>query len=169
MDQQNDINLAVWDGASWGNQHVFSTPVPQYKCFDIAYESQSGNALVVGSYDGTTLVRHNIWNGAEWLYATPQPAFNIAGGQVSLVTMASCPGNDDILIATVDTNNNIRIVHWDGSSFNDQGEIAWDSSTIQYGVAQIVYETLSGDALIMWGRSAVNNISVSAGSEAYSV
>jgi hypothetical protein len=58
----------------------------------------------------------------------------------------------------VDTNNNIRIVHCDCSSFNDQGEIVWDSSTIQYGVAQIVYETMSGDALILWGRSAVNNI-----------
>ena len=158
MDEENDINLAVWDGTSWGNSHVFSTPVPQYKCFDIAYESQSGDALVVGRYDGTTLVRYNVWNGAEWLHATPQPAYNIAGGEVSLVTMASCPGNDDILIATVDTNNNIRIVHWDGGSFNDQGEIVWDSSTVQYGVAQIVYETLSGDALILWGRNQVNNI-----------
>ena len=72
IDGNDDINLAVWDGTSWGNPHVFSQNGDKtYKCFDIAYESQSGEALVVGRYDGTTTVRYNIWDGSGWLHATP--------------------------------------------------------------------------------------------------
>jgi hypothetical protein len=158
IDGLDDINLAVWDGLSWGNPHVFSQNARKvYKCFDVAYESQSGDALVVGRYDGTTMVRYNVWDGTAWLHATPQPAFNLAGGPATLVTMASCPGNDDILIATVNTAFDIRLVHWDGNAFHDQGEIVLDASNRDYGVVQIVYETQSGDALVLWGKDGVNN------------
>jgi K319-like protein len=159
IDGQDDINLVVWDGASWGNPHTLGQDANKnHKCFDIAYESQSGDALVVGRTDVTTMVRYNVWDGTSWLHATAQPAFSIAGGVVKLVTMASCPGNDDILIATVDSNDDIRVVHWDGNAFHDQGGIVWDASTQDYGVVQIVYETQSGDALVVWGEAGVNTI-----------
>ena len=55
LDSNDDINLAVWKGAAWGNQQTFTnTADSNYKCFDIAYESQSGDALVVGRYDATS-------------------------------------------------------------------------------------------------------------------
>ena len=117
IDGQDDINLAVWDGSSWGNPHVFSlNGAKDYKCFDIAYESQSGDALVVGRYDATTTVRYNIWDGSGWLHAQSQPAFTLAGGELTLVTMASCPGNDEILIAVVTSLGEIQLVRWNGSA-----------------------------------------------------
>jgi hypothetical protein len=151
IDGQNDINLAVWDGLSWGNPHIFSQNADQnFKCFDVAYESQSGNALVVGRYDATTTVRYNVWDGTAWLHATPQPAFTLADGALRLVTMASCPGNDDILIATVNWNNDLQLFRWDGAAFTDLGVIEDSTATDKHGVAQIVYEQQSGDALIIW-------------------
>ncbi len=157
LDSNDDINLAVWDGTSWGNSHTFTANAEMtYKDFDIAYESQSGNALVVGRYDGSTTVRYNVWDGTAWLHAAAQPAFNIASGALRLVTMASCPGNDDILIATVSWNNELQLFRWDGTAFPDLGVLEGSTDTDKHGIAQIVYEQQSGDALILWAaRGAI--------------
>jgi hypothetical protein len=151
IDSNDDIQMTVWDGTAWGNQLAFTNNADRnYKSFDIAYESQSGDALVVGRYDATTTVRYNIWDGTAWVHVTAQPAFNLASGALSLVTMASCPGNDDILIATVNWNNDLQLFRWNGSAFTDLGTIASSTQTDEYGVVQIVYEQQSGDALVIW-------------------
>ncbi|MGD8992591.1 MAG: hypothetical protein PVI00_14135, partial [Desulfobacterales bacterium] len=157
LDSNDDIKLAVWDGTSWGNSHTLTANAEMnYKCFDIAYESQSGNALVVGRYDGTTTVRYNVWDGTAWLSASAQPAFNLASGALRLVTMASCPGNDDILIATVSWNNELQLFRWNGAAFTDLGVIEGSTDTDKHGIAGIVYEQQSGDALILWAaRGAI--------------
>ncbi|MGD8262131.1 MAG: hypothetical protein PVG70_03285 [Desulfobacterales bacterium] len=157
IDSNDDIQFMVWDGTAWGYQLSFATNAEMnYKCFDIAYESQSGNALVVGRYDGSTMVRYNVWDGTAWLYASAQPAFNLASGALRLVTMASCPGNDDILIATVNWNNELQLFRWNGAAFTDLGVIESSTDTDKHGIAQIVYEQQSGDALILWAaRGAV--------------
>jgi hypothetical protein len=154
IDGQDDINLAVWDGTSWGNPHVFSTvnAGTDYKRFDIAYESQSGRALVVGRYDDTTTVRYNIWDGTGWLHATAQPAFNLAGGAARSVVMSSCPGNDQILIATVNSLADLQLFLWDGSVFTDLGVIETSTNGYSHGTVEIVYEQQSGDALVIWTR-----------------
>ena len=64
--------------------------------------------------------------------------------------MASCPGNDDILIATVSWDHELKVFHWNGSAFADLGTIESSTQTDEYGVVQIVYEQQSGDALIIW-------------------
>ena len=121
-----------------------------YKRFDIAYESQSGRALVVGRYDDTTTVRYNVWDGTAWLHAAAQPAFNLAGGTARLVVMASCPGNDQILIATVNSLFDLQLFLWNGSAFTDLGIIETSTHNDQPGAVEIVYEQQSGDALVIW-------------------
>jgi hypothetical protein len=151
IDSNDDIQMTVWDGTAWGNQLALTNNADMnYKSFDIAYESQSGDALVVGRYDATTTVRYNVWDGTAWLHVVAQPAFNLASGVLSLVTMASCPGNDDILIATVSWDHQLKVFHWNGSAFADLGTIESSTETDEYGVVQIVYEQQSGDALVIW-------------------
>jgi len=156
LDGNHDISLAVWDGTVWANQNVFTQDaVSDYKCFDIAYESQSGDALVVGRTDATTTMRYNIWDGTAWAHAAAQPAFNLNSGALTLVTMASCPGNDDILIATVNWNHELELFLWNGSAFSSLGTIEISTQTDEYGVVQIVYERQSGDALILWAAEGI--------------
>ncbi len=151
IDGPDDINLVVWDGTSWGNPHTFGQDANNnYKCFDIAYESQSGRALVVGRTDGTATVRYNIWDGTAWIHASAQPAFNLAGGAARLVVMAPCPGNDQILIATVNSLFDLQLFLWNGSVFTDLGVIETSTHSDQPGTVEIVYEQQSGDALVIW-------------------
>ena len=98
----------------------------------------------------TTTVRYNVWDGTAWLHATAQPAFNLAGGAARLVVMASCPGNDQILIATVNSLFDLQLFLWNGSAFTDLGIIETSTHNDQPGAVEIVYEQQSGDALVIW-------------------
>ena len=154
LDNAEDINLAVWNGESWGNLIEFTnnTGSTLYRSFDIAYENLSGDALVVGRYDDGTTIKFNIWNGTAWVFGTPQNAFSIIWGELSYITMASKPNSDEILIAAVNTNNDIKIIQWNGSAFNDLGVIDYNMETNDYGCAAIVYEQQSGTGVILWNH-----------------
>jgi len=154
IDSNSDIKLSVWNGSTWGNQHTFSiTADMNYKCFDIAYESQSGKALVVGRDGSGSAVRYNIWNGTAWAFASPQIAFSISGGTIQDVVMASQPGGDEILIAVVSSLSEIQLVRWNGSSFSALGTIETTSAHNDFRVVEIVYEHQSGDAMVVWSRN----------------
>jgi hypothetical protein len=145
------ITMAVWDGADWGNATTLGANGDRnFKCFDIAYESQSGRALAVGRHDATTTAYFNIWDGTSWIHPTSQPAFDIAGGAIRTVTMASCPGNDHILIATVSWNNVLELFYWNGTTFTNLGIIETSMDSDDFGAIQLVYERQSGDALLIW-------------------
>lgn len=150
IDGVDEVKVAVYNGRTWGNAELFGHGDRTDKCFDIAYESQSGDALVVGRDGINTTLYYNIWDGTSWAFANPQTAINLESGYLRLVTMASCPGNDDILIATVSSHNALQLFGWNGTAFTDLGVIEGNTATANHGVAQIVYERQSGDALILW-------------------
>jgi hypothetical protein len=162
LDSTYHIKLAVWDGSTWGDLSEFSpsTGSAQYQCYDVAYESLSGDALVVGQYDNTGSVRYNVWNGSSWAFGTPQEHSALLAGGInpSYIDMASNPSSDEILIAEVDLTNDLKVVQWDGAAFNDQGEIDADLATDTYGSAEVVYEQQSGDALILWNHKNQDQI-----------
>ena len=124
-----------------------------YKCFDIAYESQSGDALVVGRDGVGSALKYNIWDGSGWAFASPQIAFSVSGGDVRDVVMASQPGGDEILIAVVTSWNEIQLVQWDGSAFSDLGTIETAVAQSDFRVVEIIYEHQSGDAMVVWSRN----------------
>lgn len=155
LDSANDINFAVWDGTTWGNLIEFTQDTGSfvYQCFDIAYENQSGDTLVVGRYDDNQSTRYNIWDGTAWAFATPQEDATLqTGSNLAYIDMASKPNSDEILIAKVDLANDLQVVQWDGAAFNDQGEIDDDMATNGYGSVEVVYEQQSGDALVLWSH-----------------
>jgi hypothetical protein len=153
IDGDDDIKLAVWDGTSWGNSHTFSTDVDKnHKCFDIAYESKSGDALVLGRLGSGTALGYNIWNGSAWAFATPQIAFSLPGGDVQAVVMASQPGGDEILIAVVSSLDDVHLVQWNGSSFNDLVTIETTNAGKGFKMVEVIYEHQSGDAMVVWTR-----------------
>lgn len=145
------ITVAVWDGTAWGNATTLGVNGDRnFKCFDIAYESQSGRTLAVGRHDASTTAYFNIWDGTAWVHPTSQPAFDISGGAIRTVTMASCPGNDHILIATICWNNVLELFYWNGTTFTNLGTIETSMDSDDFGAAVMVYERQSGDALLIW-------------------
>ena len=161
LDSAEDMNLAVWDGTSWGNLIEFTqdTGISWNRCFDIAYENSSGEALMIGRYNGGSSVGYNIWDGNAWVFASPQEDVNLTPqDDLRYLTMASKPRSDEILIGAVQKNTDLKVIQWDGASFNDLGEIETDMAAATYGSAEIVYEQQSGDALILWTKKNATEI-----------
>ena len=151
LDNAFDINFAVWDGTSWGNQIEFTQNAGEsiYRSYDIAYENLSGDALVVGRYDDATAIRYNIWNGTNWAFAPAGVHAGLANDSgVTFLTAASKPNSDEILTAWVQYTNDLWVAQWDGTAFNALGEIDINTAIDKYGTISIAYEQQSGHALI---------------------
>ena len=152
LDDSGGINLAVWNGATWGNLLEFTTDGGHnVKRFDIAYESLSGNALVAGRAGWSTpTLSYTVWDGTSWVHDPPLPGPSSGVNTIRYVVMASDPFSDEILIAVMDWDKDITLFQWDGASFTDLGEIEDDTSQNALQVMDIVYEQQSGDAIIIW-------------------
>jgi len=153
LDGANDITLAVWDGTSWGNQMEFATiSNASFKCFNIAYESQSGDALILGRANTSSTPKYTIWDGTSWLYNPPINSIDTGGSKIRLVVMAANPFTDEILIAIVDWGKRLDLFQWDGNSFTHLGTIENAVKNSTQHIVDVVYEQQSGDAMIVWGK-----------------
>lgn len=158
LDGANDIDLAVWDGTSWGNQMEFTTSANNsYKCFDIAYESQSGDALVFGRTSNASMPKYTLWDGTAWVHNPPINAIDTGLTQITRVMMASNPLTDEILIGIVDWWSDLVLFQWDGTTFTNLGTIETGLETYTRHMVDIVYEQQSGDAMIVWAVGGSNS------------
>ena len=151
LDDDDDINLAVWDGTAWGNQiELTDEAKKEVKCFDVAYESLSGDALVVARHQDDQSLRYVVWDGTSWSSMLDGPF--IDADKPAVVVMESDPFSDEILVAVLSDKEDIQIFQWDGDGFNDLGVIDHIASVDNRQAMDISYEQVSGDALIVWGR-----------------
>jgi hypothetical protein len=144
--------LAVWNGASWGNALVVATGNRNYKSADVAYESSSGDALVVAWSGSGGSLRYIVWNGSAW--TLPLSLATGEASDVTFVRMASSPKSDEILVVAVHANDDIRLLRWDGLLLTLVGgsELETNAATNLPFIADVMYERDSGEGLVVWGR-----------------
>ncbi|MBC8433239.1 MAG: hypothetical protein H8D96_15120 [Desulfobacterales bacterium] len=156
-DQDPDIELGVWDGSSWGNWLKFIDNAElQYHRFDIAYNSSSGDALVLG-YDINSpgIVMYTIWDGTA--FTNPAQAFDIGSGQkIRFILAEASPVDSEILIAVVGEWWETKLYRWDGATFTQLAILSYSPPSTITWVVSITYERQSGDALIVWADSSAS-------------
>ena len=151
----NRVQISKWDGSSWANPYSLSNPsVSTSDCFDIAYESLSGDALAIGRDGTSSTTKYATWNGTTWTSSASGPS---ADGSPTLVRMKSNPASDEILAVLLDTAgaDRLTLARWDGTSFPVLSENL--DNNIQDGNlpgVDIAYEQLSGRGMIVWGNDS---------------
>ncbi len=152
------LNFQVWNGVVWDNavlatssSGVVSHPS---RSFDIAYEQQSGQALVVYGETGSIFPRYRVWNGSGWGSAGTVPITRTSGVPV-WVRLEPKPNSNEILVVYQDTNNDINALIWNGSSFVTQSEnlLENDTSTTQAQTFDVAYDTQSGQGVVAWAKA----------------
>ncbi|MCO6457238.1 MAG: carboxypeptidase regulatory-like domain-containing protein, partial [Pirellulaceae bacterium] len=154
----------VWNGSAWGNEVLLDNNTLQHNRTDIyvAYESQSGDAIVVYA-DGTstTNVAYQIWNGSSWsgesLLAPPATT----EGTVLWTTLASDPNSDRIALGVLTSDT---VASTDGNTFADAWFAVWDGSAWTSSLKatsnvrentglniSVAFESTSGDLLATYG------------------
>jgi len=168
------LDAYVWNGTAWsqypipGKIHYYAY---RYRAFDIAYESKSGRALLVyWKYNSSFSLgydkelRYRIWNGTHWTEDKPldlipgktRPRYT----RIFFISLASSPKSNQIALicyAYYRTSwwwysYGVFAAIWDGSSWIVK-KIGSRVTTYGRECVAVAYESLSGEALFVWGYS----------------
>lgn len=158
-DIANHLNYYVWNGNTWKYNSV-KIENGKLRCFDIAYERTSGDALLTYS-KGTTdpELYYKVWNGEIWSTAK---TLDLSGSsKIDLVRMTSMPDpSDEIVLAAVASNSASFAKVWYKNGWGD--EIQLSSNDSEYSSTQwsvdIAYEQDSFDALVVYNNYYENRV-----------
>lgn len=148
----------VWNGSSWGNAITLDTTTGIDRTeIGVAYESQSGQAVVVYDANGTTnALAYRTWDGSTWSVqqSLSAPSGVAAGSDVSWTTLASDPTSDRIALGVVADGNEIWFSVWDGSAWGNGLTATTTAASLTARDVAVAFESNSGDLLATYAENA---------------
>lgn len=157
IDAAADTNVQVWNGTSWSTAiQLTGESTTGNRSFDIAYEQNSGEAIVV--YRKSTAIsvpKCQKWDGSSW---TVIGDLTDRGHYLKWIRLEPKPGSNEIMLVTLDDDEDINAQIWDGD--NDTWgtyyslELAAETSAQQ--CFDIAYEQSSKDCMIVFADTALD-------------
>ena len=156
VDSGGRITGMAWDGSSWSAlpMNDLATVSQSYWWgFDIQYESQSGDAVLVwaNGSTGTDGISYATWDGSSW--SAEQTLTAPQSGAARQIQLAADPNSDELVLIASNSSSQDYALVWNGS--------AWGSSTtLDSGTGDdrtdinIAYESESGEAIAVFGRGS---------------
>ncbi len=161
----NNQYAIVWNGSSWGNAQTLGTNTnEQYFELNVAYEQQSGRAMVVydNSASNAANVQYRIWNGSSWGSegTITAPAGITGTADLYSTAMASDPNSNRLALAAKNANDEIWLAVWDGSSWGSTqvATTTGHSMPEDHPSMSVAFESQSGDLLAAYGKSSGPNV-----------
>ena len=127
-DANADLVVVVWDGSQWrtSSAKALETNLKPnsgtgglfQRCFDGAWEGQSGDLLVAWGVAGLGGYRSATLSGTSW---TNLPAFTGTSGEIDFVDLAGQAGSDLIAGVMMDQGGGVErmvLATWSGSAWN---------------------------------------------------
>ncbi|MEY2664987.1 MAG: hypothetical protein RLZZ480_92 [Candidatus Parcubacteria bacterium] len=158
-DGNNDVNVQIYNGTAntWGNlvEVTAAANNTNRRAFDVAYESTSGDAMIV--YCSGTNAAYRLWNGTSW--ATSSVTITTAStNNCEYIALASDPTSDEIIMVTRDTaagTTDYEALVWDGSTWANSLSLGSMTDTNNEGIA-VEYEESGGDGMVIVSNGATN-------------
>ncbi len=118
---------------------------------DVAYEQQSGDAVVVWTGGNTypNQLRYQVWNGSSW--TAPASIAAYTGSEPKQMQLAANPNSDEMVLVINDSSENDYALVWDGSSWGNLQPLA-SSTTDDRTDIFVAYEQQSGRAMVVYGN-----------------
>jgi parallel beta-helix repeat protein len=139
-----------WNGSSWNPlpmNPLGSNAETFWWSMDVAYESQSGDAILVFTDGGD--VEFATWDGGSG--SLPASIGIYAGGTPRQLQLAASPNADEMVLIVSDTDDVDTAYVWDGSTWDAPSAItlATNSSDDKTDI-YVIYEQQSGDAMVVY-------------------
>lgn len=164
QDSNGAIYIQVWNGTSWGTAtQVGTAPVAKTRSFDIAYEKNSDEALIVYTPTASAVdFEYITWNGTS-LSSPTAVTTSPTTGIMNWIELRQNPlsASDEIAMILLDANADVYGMRWTGSGWNTMGvATVWDAtaSIATKKAIDVEYEQTSGEALFMWGDSVSTDL-----------
>ncbi len=164
------LQVMCFDGTTWTNDwSVTVGGTGTTRRFDIAYETNSGDAIVLYSTNTATTnelayrtkLGSSGCGSANWSAATNLDPVRTTG-VVQWVKMASDVRASSNLITAIwaDANSDLSAMVWSGTAWGNEPSAATETSLEVVSAAQdvddfaVTYESVSGDVMVVWANSA---------------
>ncbi|PSJ72030.1 hypothetical protein C7N43_36300, partial [Sphingobacteriales bacterium UPWRP_1] len=144
----------VWNGSSWGNLvNLYLTAQTDFTDIDVAYEQQTGRAMVVFGKNGDNNAYFRLWNGTAW-GAETNLAAPASIGSLKWAQLASHAGSNRIALGVVSATPLGWVNVWNGSAWETSFQLSATNlaSSVAPNVA-VGFEGLSGQALVIYGKT----------------
>jgi hypothetical protein len=155
VSDDNRLYVRTWSGSAWTADWDVSVGAPlSRRKFDIAFEGQSDNVLVVFG-DATTQLKYRQRAGGTWS-GTLNAGTPLADVPY-WVRAAPRPTNDDVFVGAVTNAQTLHGMRWDGATdtFGDQVQMSGIVSTDVREPFDLAFERASGDAFVLWGSEVL--------------
>ena len=141
----------MWDGTSWTILPFALPPSLDNTAqnFDVAYESNSGNAVLVWDNvsGGTASVSYRVWDGISWSAEATITAPD--AGIATELRLAANPNSDEMVLIVSDDNTDEWAAVWDGSSWGNT--VVLDTATTgNRNEIAVSFESQSGNAMVIY-------------------
>ncbi len=159
VDGSGVISAEIYSGGSWAAV-PFSLATAQTSTdhgFDIAYESQSGDAMLIWN-NGTTgsmPISYRVWNGIAW--SAEQTITTPISGGVAQLELASSPSADQMALVANGQDSKVDFaLVWNGSSWGNS--VTLDALVgADHTDISVAFESLSGHAIATYDSNASTN------------
>lgn len=157
LDDGEEIAVSVWNGDTFTNTMNIETRVPtsSRECMCVAYESVSGNAIVVWSEFKGDSAHYRIWNGESWSAEADTPTL---GSTPAWVRLASDPTSDRILLGTLTGADDVNVTFWDGASWEPWFEVETGTGNSVRRCFDVAYESSGNEAMVAWWDNGVETL-----------
>jgi hypothetical protein len=149
----DNIQLVQWDGSNFNDLGTIETVTARndFRMVEMVYEHQSGDAMVVWSRNGDSVLKYRMWNGVT-LGPEKNDLPDFGGNENYVIRGAadSDPTSDYILIAAIDNFYDISVVVWDGDAWIDFRKIETSGATHLVQSFDLAWEAAGEDAVIAW-------------------
>ncbi len=173
VNSSGTLQVMCFDGTTWTNEWSASTGgTGTTRRFDIAYETNSGDVMVLYGNNNTATTNELNYRtkpgtsacGSGWSSATNLDPVRTSGA-VHWVRAAWDRRASSNLITAIwaDANSDLSAMVWSGSAWSNEPAAALETSLEVVSTAQDVqdfdvdYESVSGDAMVVWANSAGAN------------
>jgi parallel beta-helix repeat protein len=152
--------IRYWNGSFWSEDDVydpFASAIRSERSgqrgFDVIFEDQSGDGMVVIS-DDTDNPRYRTLVNGEWSDELPVFADPPGTGPVLWVDLTAREGTDELAMVCLDEHQKLSAAIWNGSAWDPAAEVLLGdevAEVFQSKCFDAAYESLSGDLLVSWG------------------
>ncbi|WP_230177080.1 tandem-95 repeat protein, partial [Aquabacterium sp. CECT 9606] len=166
-DANADDHAMVWNGSSWGHAITLDTTgtsAADQTAIAVAFEAQSGHAMVAYAKAADANVYFRVFDGNVW--GSEAAAGNyLEAASPRWLTLASDPTSNRIamgLISSSATQSFTSFSVWNeggSSSWGNRTAVAIQNTTTNAPTVGVAYESKSGDLLAVYGSTTANTVS----------
>ena len=153
----NILWVKTFDGTSWTSNWSTVLGNSDTRRFDIAYEADSGDAIIVFG-DSTSTLKYRTRIAGTWSLVDQNVGTALDNVPLHVVAK-SRPSSDDIFVGVVTNQGSQGTLYgmrWNGNGWDNRVTTTTAPNDKAYPTFDIAFERSTGDAFLLWGDNNKN-------------